>query len=85
MVNNALKKSFTVAKPQSLNADQGCQFASQQYIDFVRENGIHQSMDRKSRWTDNIMIERWFRSFKCEEAYLTQYNNIRATRTAIGR
>lgn len=27
-------------------------------------------MDGKSRWADNIMIERWFRSFKYEEAYL---------------
>jgi hypothetical protein len=26
-------------------------------------------MDGKSRWTDNIMIECWFRSFKYEEAY----------------
>lgn len=34
-------------------------------------------MDGKSRWADNIMIERWFRSFKYEEAYLTQYNNIK--------
>ena len=29
------------------------------------------------------MIERWFRSFKYEEAYLTQYNNIREARQAI--
>ena len=29
------------------------------------------------------MIERWFRSFKYEEAYLTQYNNIREARAAI--
>ena len=28
-------------------------------------------MDGKSRWADNIMIERWFRSFKYEEAYQT--------------
>ena len=55
------------------------------YIDFVKENGIRQSMDGKSRWADNIMIERWFRSFKYEEAYLTQYNNIKEARTAIGR
>jgi putative transposase len=68
-----------------LNSDQGCQFTSQQYIDFVKENGIRQSMDGKSRWADNIMIERWFRSFKYEEAYLTQYNNIKEARTAIGR
>nr|WP_270251055.1 integrase core domain-containing protein [Coprococcus catus] len=31
------------------------------------------------------MIERWFRSFKYEEAYLTQYNNIREARKAIGK
>ena len=35
--------------------------------------------------TDNIMIERWFRSFKYEEAYLTLYNNIKEARVAIGR
>ncbi len=85
MVINALKKAFKVAKPQILNSDQGCQFTSQQYIDFVKENGIRQSMDGKSRWADNIMIGRWFRSFKYEEAYLTQYNNIREARTAIGQ
>ena len=42
-------------------------------------------MDGKSRWADNIMIERWFRSFKYEEAYLTLYNNIKEARSAIGR
>lgn len=84
MVINALKKAFAVAKPQILNSDQGCQFTSQQYIDFVKENNIRQSMDGKSRWADNIMIERWFRSFKYEEVYLTQYDNIKEARTAIG-
>lgn len=66
MVINALKEAFKVAKPQILNSDQGCQFTSQQYIDFVKENGIRQSMGGKSRRADNIMIERWFRSFKYE-------------------
>lgn len=42
-------------------------------------------MDGKIRWADNIMIERWFRSFKYEEAYLTQYNNIKEVRAAIGQ
>ena len=65
-VINALKKAFKVAKTQILNSDQGCQFTIQQYIDFVKENGIRQSMDGKSRWADNIMIERRFRSFKFE-------------------
>lgn len=37
MVINALEKAFAVAKPQILNSDQGCQFTSQQYIDFVKK------------------------------------------------
>ena len=85
MVITALEKAFKAAKPRILNSDQGCQFTSQRYIDFVKENGIRQSMDGKSRWADNMMIERWFRSFKYEEAYLTQYNNIKEAREAIGR
>lgn len=84
MVINALKRAFKVAKPLILNSDQGCQFTSNEYIHFVRENKIRQSMDGKSRWADNIMIERWFRSFKYEEAYLTQYKNIKEARMAIG-
>ena len=64
MVINALKKAFKVAKPVILNSDQGCQFTSSEYINFLKENHIRQSMDGKSRWADNIMIERWFRSFK---------------------
>ena len=72
MVINALKKAFKTAKPVILNSDQGCQFTSNEYMNFLKENQIRQSMDGKSRWADNIMIERWFRSFKYEEAYLTQ-------------
>ena len=66
MVISALEKAFNVVKPQILNSGQGCQFTSQRYIDFVKDNGIRQSMDGKSRWVDNIMIECWFRSFKYE-------------------
>ena len=71
-----LKKAFKVAKPQILNSDQGCQFTSQQYIDFVKENGIRQSMDGKSRWADNIMIERWFRSFKRPFQVLCKFKKL---------
>ena len=85
MVITALKKAFMVAKPVILNSDQCCQFTSHEYMNFLKENQIFQSMDGKSRWADNIMIERWFRSFKYEEAYLTQYNNIREARKAIGK
>ena len=85
MVINACKKAFKVAKPLIINSDQDSQFTSDKYIDFIRNSGIRQSMDGKSRWADNIMIERWFRSFKYEEAYLTEYANLKEVREAIGR
>ena len=85
MVINACKKALKVAKPLIINSDQGSQFTSDKYIEFIRDNGIRQSMDGKSRWADNIMIERWFRSFKYEEAYLTEYANLKEAREAIGR
>ena len=74
MVIQAVRKAFRIARPEIL---------SNEYKAFLRENHVRQSMDGKSRWADNIMIERWFRSFKYEEAYLTQYNNIREARQAI--
>ena len=85
MVINACKKAFKVTKPLIINSDQGSQFTSDKYIDFIRNSGIRQSMDGKSRWADNIMIERRFRSFKYEEAYLTEYANLKGAREAIGR
>ena len=85
IVINACKKAFKVVKPLIINSDQGSQFTSDKYIDFIRNSGIRQSMDGKSRWADNIMIERWFRSFKYEEAYLTEYANLKEAREAIGR
>lgn len=65
--------------------DQGCQFTSHEYKQLLQDNGIRQSMDDKSRWADNIMIERWFRSLKWEEVYLTEYANIKEARAAIGK
>ena len=80
---DACKKAFKVAKPEILNSDQGCQFTSHEYKGFLKESGIRQSMDGKSRWADNIMIERWFRTFKYDEAYLTEWHNIKEARQAI--
>lgn len=79
----ACKKAFRVSTPVILNSDQGCQFTSATYKDFLKENGVRQSMDGKSRWADNIMIERWFRTFKYEDVYLTEWHNIKEARSAI--
>ena len=40
-------------------------------------------MDGKSRWADNIMIERWFRRLKTELIYINEYRSPRELRKAI--
>ena len=69
--------------PGILNSDQGSQFTSNEYKALLKSLHITQSMDGKSRWADNIMIERWFRSLKTEEIYPNEYNSPRELRQAI--
>ena len=42
-------------------------------------------MDGRSRWADNIMIERWFRSLETEEIYINEYHSPRELRQALER
>ena len=51
MVINACKKAFKVAKPLIHNSDQGSQFTSDKYIDFIRDNRMRQSQrSKRSNW-----------------------------------
>ena len=81
-IRRAVEKYGT---PAIINSDQGSQFTSNEYKGLLKELQIRQSMDGKSRWADNIMIERWFRSLKTEEIYLNEYHSPRELRQALER
>jgi putative transposase len=42
-------------------------------------------MDGKGAWTDNIFIERFWRSLKYEEVYLRAYDTVAAAKRWIYR
>ena len=69
--------------PAILNSDQGSQFTSNEYKQLLKGLHIRQSMDGKSRWADNIMIERWFRSLKTELIYINEFRSPRELRQPI--
>ena len=69
--------------PAILNSDQGSQFTGNEYKQLLKDLHICQSMDGKSRWADNIMIERWFRSLKTELIYINEFLSPRALGQAI--
>lgn len=69
--------------PSIINSDQGSQFTSIDYTEFMAKNRIRQSMDGKARWIDNVIIERWFRSLKCEYIYINEFCTPRVLRRGI--
>lgn len=80
---DALKSSLKLAKPDIINSDQGCQFTSEEWIEFLREQKIKISMTGKGRCLDNIYIERFWRSVKREEFYLNDYENVKELKKAL--
>lgn len=61
--------------PEILNSDQGSQFTSEHYINYLKEAQIQISMDGKGRAIDNIFIERLWRTVKYEHLYLHAYED----------
>ncbi len=69
--------------PEIFNTDQGSQYTSEIHTQRLKNKGITISMDGKGRATDNICIERFWRSAKCERLYLNEYNSIEALKDDV--
>ena len=80
----ALEDALGKAKPEIFNTDQGSQFTSEAFTGILLEQGIQISMDGKGRYTDNIFVERLWRSIKYEEVYLKAYQHGTEARKGIG-
>ena len=81
---DALKQGLTLAIPDIVNSDQGCQFTSAEWVDFLNYQDIKISMTGKGRCLDNVFIERFWRSLKREEFYLNDYDSVKELKIAIG-
>ena len=57
-------------KPEIVNSDQGTQYTSALWTQYLEKLGIRISMDGKGRATDNIWIERFWKSIKYDYVYL---------------
>ncbi len=72
-------------KPEIFNTDQGSQYTAQAHVDILKSHDIQISMDGKGRATDNICIERFWRSIKYEEIYLNDYKSMNELRYSINQ
>lgn len=73
----------THGKPEIFNSDQGSQYTASEHIELLKNNNILISMNGKGRSSDNIAVERFFRSLKYEDIYLKRYQTIKEAREGI--
>jgi putative transposase len=71
--------------PDIFNTDQGSQFTDNAFTSVLSARGVRISMDGKGRCSDNIFVERLWRSLKYEEVYLNAYGDVREAWDGIGR
>jgi putative transposase len=67
------------------HSDQGVQYASRDYTEFLQGLGIQISMSRKGNPWDNAACESFIKTLKYEEVYRSEYRDLEDARAAIGQ
>ena len=62
---------------------QGSQFTGEAFTGLLEQHAARISMDGKGRYTDNIFVERLWRTVKYEEVYLKAYSNGREAKAGL--
>lgn len=62
-------------KPEIINSDQGSQYTSSAWVNYLEDEQIKISMDGKGRATDNTWIERFWKTLKYNYVYLNPCDN----------
>lgn len=65
------------------HSDRGVQYASIDYTNLLKEQGIRISMSRRGNAYDNAQAESFMKTLKYEEVYLREYETMADARTSI--
>jgi transposase InsO family protein len=58
------------------HSDQGVQYASHEYVDLLKKQGIRVSMSRRGNPYDNAFAESFMKTLKAEEVYMKEYRTF---------
>lgn len=75
----ALKAAIATRKPPPAcihHSDRGVQYASQQYVQILKERNFLISMCRKGNPYDNAQAESFIKTLKSEEVYVWEYRSL---------
>ena len=62
---------------------ESAQYASQEYTDLLKAQGIQISMSRRANPWDNAACESFMKTLKYEEVHRNEYRDLEEARTAI--
>ena len=79
----ALEEALEKGRPDVFNTDQGSQFTSEAFTGCLDRQGVRISMDGKGRYSDNIFVERLWRTVKYETVYLKAYTDGRQAKADL--
>jgi putative transposase len=86
LVRTALEQALAMHGPPKIHhSDQGSQYASNDYVERLKELGCQISMASRGRPTENAYAERLIRTLKEEEVYLNEYEDYDDANQRIGR
>ena len=70
-------------KPKIFNSDQGSQYTSYEHTQVLKQHDIQISMNGRGRSIDNIVIERFFRTLKHGNIYISDYQSIKELKEGV--
>lgn len=83
LATTALKMALTQRKPKVHHSDRGVQYASGEYTNLLKGNGVQISMSRKGNPYDNAKAESFMKTLKCEQVYVSEYDNLADAKAQI--
>ena len=75
--------SRRMVQPGWHHSDRGSQYASNDYTDLLKANGIEISMSRKGNPWDNAACESFMKTLKYEEVHRNEYRDLAEARASI--
>ena len=82
----AFKRAATKRLVQAglyFHSDRGAEYVASKYQDWLKKNGIIQSMNRKGVMNDNAEMESYFHQFKAERIHKNEYTTEKELRSVI--
>lgn len=84
LATDVLKEALSkYPKPKIFNTDQGSQYTSYEHTETLKQHDIQISMNGRGRSIDNIVIERFFRTLKHGNIYISDYQSIKELKEGV--